>query len=72
MGSITGAALAGAALALLTEALRSVAEYRMVAYSLLLILVMILRPQGLLGTQEAWTLIRGMRARRAQTKAKAA
>jgi branched-chain amino acid transport system permease protein len=58
MGSITGAAIAGAALALLTELLRSVAEYRMVAYALLLIIVMILRPQGLLGTREVWDLFR--------------
>src|SRR5216110_2759112 len=62
MGSITGAAIAGAALALLTELLRSIAEYRMVAYALLLILVMILRPQGLLGTREVWDLFRRRRA----------
>ncbi len=54
MGSISGATIAGAALALLTELLRSAQEYRMVAYALLLILVMILRPQGLLGTRELW------------------
>jgi branched-chain amino acid transport system permease protein len=63
MGSISGATLAGAALALLTELLRSAQEYRMVAYALLLILVMILRPQGLFGTQEIWQLVRRRRRR---------
>ena len=63
MGSISGATLAGGALALLTELLRSAQEYRMVAYALLLILVMILRPQGLFGTHEIWELIRRRRKR---------
>ena len=54
MGSITGAALAATAMTLLTEVLRSVQDYRMIAYALLLVLVMILRPEGLLGTREIW------------------
>jgi branched-chain amino acid transport system permease protein len=63
MGSISGAAIAGAGLALLTELLRSAMEYRMVAYSLLLILVMILRPQGLFGSRELWEIVRRFRQR---------
>ena len=31
-------------------------DYRMVFYALSLILVMILRPEGLLGTRELWEL----------------
>jgi branched-chain amino acid transport system permease protein len=58
MGSISGAALAAVVLTLLTEVLRSFQDYRMVSYALLLILVMILRPQGLFGTQELWHIIR--------------
>jgi branched-chain amino acid transport system permease protein len=54
MGSISGAAIAAVALTLMTEALRSVQDFRLIAYSLLLILVMILRPNGLMGVRELW------------------
>jgi len=62
MGSVSGAAVAAVALTLLTEALRSVQDYRMIAYALLLILVMILRPSGLFGTRELWTMWRRRRS----------
>jgi branched-chain amino acid transport system permease protein len=58
MGSVSGAAIAAVALTLLTEVLRSVQDYRMIAYSLLLIIVMIVRPTGLFGTRELWHLVR--------------
>ncbi len=61
MGSISGAALAAVTLTLLTELLRSVQDYRMVSYALLLILVMILRPEGLFGTRELWHFLRRRR-----------
>lgn len=54
MGSISGAAIAAIALTLMTEALRSAQDYRMIAYALLLIIVMIVRPSGLFGTRELW------------------
>ncbi len=54
MGSISGAAIAAVALTVLTELLRSVQDYRMVSYALLLIIVMIVRPKGLFGTRELW------------------
>ena len=57
MGSISGSVLAAIVLTLLPELLRPVKEYRMVIYSLMLIVLMITRPQGLLGTRElslAW------------------
>ena len=47
MGSISGSVLAAIVLTLLPEVLRPIAEYRMIIYSLLLILLMIVRPQGL-------------------------
>jgi branched-chain amino acid transport system permease protein len=47
MGSILGVILSATFLTILPEALRSVAQYRMVIYSLLLIIIMITRPQGL-------------------------
>jgi branched-chain amino acid transport system permease protein len=52
MGSISGSVLAAIILTLLPEVLRSVKELRMVIYSLMLIVLMITRPQGLLGTHE--------------------
>jgi len=52
MGSITGAVLAAIILTLLPEVLRPVKDYRMVIYSLMLIVLMITRPQGLFGNRE--------------------
>jgi branched-chain amino acid transport system permease protein len=49
MGSTVGVILAAIVLTTLSESLRSVPEYRMIIYSLLLIILMITRPQGLLG-----------------------
>jgi branched-chain amino acid transport system permease protein len=57
LGSITGAVLAAAVLTAAPELLRGLGEWRMVLYSLLLIVTMLVRPQGLLGTREldlAW------------------
>jgi branched-chain amino acid transport system permease protein len=52
MGSVSGSVLAAVILTLLPEALRPVKEYRMVIYSLMLIVLMVTRPQGLLGSRE--------------------
>ena len=52
MGSLTGCIFAAGALTLLPEVLRSISEYRMVIYSFLLIVIMIFRPQGLMGNKE--------------------
>jgi branched-chain amino acid transport system permease protein len=54
MGSITGVVLAAAILTLMPELFREFAEYRMPVYALALIIVMILRPQGLFGIKELW------------------
>lgn len=51
MGNTVGVILAAILLTLLPELLRPIAEYRMIIYSLLLILLMILRPQGLLNVR---------------------
>jgi branched-chain amino acid transport system permease protein len=52
MGSVSGSVLAAVILTLLPEVLRPVKDYRMVIYSLMLIVLMITRPQGLLGHRE--------------------
>ena len=59
MGSMSGAILAAILLTLMPEVLRPLKELtgtdlRMVIYSLGLVLLMIYRPQGLLGRQELW------------------
>lgn len=52
LGSITGSVIAATILTLIPEVLRGFAEYRMVIYPILLILIMIFRPGGLLGGKE--------------------
>jgi branched-chain amino acid transport system permease protein len=53
-GSISGSVLAAILLTALPEALRGFSEYRLPVYAALLILMMIARPQGLLGVHELW------------------
>lgn len=52
MGSVTGSVFAAIVLTLLPELLREFSEYRMLAYSFLLVVMMIFRPKGLQGTYE--------------------
>jgi branched-chain amino acid transport system permease protein len=52
MGSMTGAITAAYILTYLQEALRFLQDYRLVIYPLILIFVMLFRPQGLLGMKE--------------------
>ncbi|KAB2911071.1 MAG: branched-chain amino acid ABC transporter permease [Kofleriaceae bacterium] len=56
MGSMTGVVVAATALTILPELFREFAEYRMIFYALALILMMILRPQGIFGIKELWEL----------------
>lgn len=52
MGSISGGIIAAVFLTFLPEYLREFNEYRLLIYSILLILTMLYRPQGLMGTKE--------------------
>ena len=52
MGSLSGSIIAAVILTFLPELLRGMQEYRMIVYPLALILLMIFRPQGLLGSKE--------------------
>lgn len=52
MGSVTGSVIAAIVLTILPEALRSVADYRMLAYSAVLVIMMLFKPLGLLGQVE--------------------
>ena len=52
MGSMLGSVVSATVLTILPEALRAFSTYRMVVYAVVLILVMIFRPQGLLGSYD--------------------
>ena len=52
MGSITGGILAAFVLTVLQESLRFLKDFRLLFYPVILIVVMLFRPQGLLGTRE--------------------
>ena len=63
MGSMSGAILAAILLTILPELLRPLVQLtgvdlRMVLYSLILISMMLWRPQGILGRRELWQLRR--------------
>jgi branched-chain amino acid transport system permease protein len=58
LGSISGAILGGIFLAVSLELMRDLQQYRLVLYALLLIVIMIVRPQGLLGARELHHLFR--------------
>lgn len=49
MGSITGSVFGAVVLTVLPELLREIAEYRMIVYGLLMMTVMLVRPQGIFG-----------------------
>mgnify|MGYP001216101307 CR=1 FL=1 len=52
LGSLSGSVLAAVVLAIISTLLQSFADLRMVLYALLLIVIMIFRPQGLMGSKE--------------------
>jgi branched-chain amino acid transport system permease protein len=62
LGSITGAVLAAAVLTAAPELLRGLGEWRMILYSVLLIAMMLVRPEGLMGRRELLPLRRAARA----------
>jgi branched-chain amino acid transport system permease protein len=53
-GSISGVTLAAIILTVLPEPLRQFEQYRLIVFALLLIVMMIVRPQGLFGIHEIW------------------
>jgi branched-chain amino acid transport system permease protein len=64
LGSISGSILAAIILTFLPEGLRAVKDYmpggrdpRMVIYSIMLIVLMLTRPQGLFGRREVWEFL---------------
>lgn len=69
LGSITGSVLGAVLFIGLTEGLREFAQYRMLLFSVLLIVIMVVRPQGILGHREFGTFFQRFRRRRLDTPA---
>lgn len=68
MGSVTGSIVSAIFLTILPEILRGFSQYRMLVYAVLLILLMLFRPEGLFGRKEVtWQVlgrhVDGMRRR---------
>jgi branched-chain amino acid transport system permease protein len=58
LGSISGAIVGGVFVAVTLELMRDLQQYRLVLYALLLIVIMLVRPEGLLGSRELPALFR--------------
>jgi len=72
MGSLSGSVVAAIALSVLPEMLRAFAQYRMLTYSVVLIIMMIFRPTGLFGRYEfsLYNFLRWLRHPRFKKKRK--
>jgi branched-chain amino acid transport system permease protein len=53
-GSISGVMVAAAIVTALPELLRGLEQYRLILFAFLLVVMMIVRPQGLFGIHEIW------------------
>ena len=56
LGSLSGTILGSMTITLVMEYFRDVSQYRMLIYGLLLVIIMVFRPEGLLGSREIWEL----------------
>lgn len=68
-GSLTGSIIGAAFLSSLPELMRQFANYRMLAYSVVLVLVMIFKPGGIFGTWE-FSLVRALKSLTGKKQAK--
>ena len=62
LGSMTGTLFGSAAITLVMEYFRDISQYRMLIYGLLLVVIMVFRPEGLLGSREIWDFLPGPRS----------
>ncbi|HET9595436.1 MAG TPA: branched-chain amino acid ABC transporter permease, partial [Anaeromyxobacteraceae bacterium] len=69
MGSVTGSIVSALVLSLALEGLREFQQYRMVIYSILLIILMLTRPTGIFGTREIWDVLPGLFKKRERREA---
>lgn len=69
MGSVSGSIVAAVLLTILPEVLRGASQYRMIIYAVLLILLMIFRPEGMFGRKEVTYKVLGRFLKRGGRKA---
>lgn len=68
LGSMSGCLIGTGILTLVTEVFRPISQYRMLVYGLVLVLVMVLRPEGIMGTNElTLNYIKGLFSRKKKT-----
>lgn len=58
LGSLSGTLFASVIITLVTELFRPISQYRMLIYGGVLVAIMVLRPEGIMGSREIWTLRR--------------
>ncbi|NLI68008.1 MAG: branched-chain amino acid ABC transporter permease [Bacilli bacterium] len=64
LGSLSGSVISAILLTLVSTFLQEYPETRMILYSVVLILVMLYRPQGLMGTKEITDVVANLRSKR--------
>lgn len=64
LGSMSGTLLGSAIITSVMEYFRDISQYRMLIYGLLLVVIMVVRPEGLLGNREIWSFLPGFNKRR--------
>ena len=68
LGSMSGTILGSASITLIMEYFRDISQYRMLIYGVILVVIMVFRPEGLLGSREVWQLF-SLKGRRKQNNA---
>jgi len=70
LGSMSGCLIGTTILTLVTELFRPISQYRMLIYGLVLVMVMVLRPEGIMGTNElSVSYIKGLFCRKKKISA---
>jgi branched-chain amino acid transport system permease protein len=64
LGSMSGTLLGTTIITIVTELFRDISQYRMFIYGLILVLIMVLRSEGILGNREMWELYRRKAAKK--------
>lgn len=59
LGSMSGTLLGSAIVTSVMEYFRDISQYLMLIYGLLLVVIMVVRPEGLLGDREIWSFLPG-------------
>jgi branched-chain amino acid transport system permease protein len=61
LGSMSGTLLGSAIITSVMEYFRKISQYRMLLYGLMLVVIMVVRPEGVLGNREIWSFLPGLK-----------